>query len=573
MRRSFRQSRSVSIVGALAVAYLQLHDQHPHAPRTRAGHWPSGGRHRRAGERLPAHGDGKPRLKAAPRARTRSDSRSSRPRSRSSPCSFRWRSSGIGGAALQRFGLTVAVAVAISGLHALTLRPCSAPACSSRSTAGARWASRSFDNFFGWLDRVYDRLLRGALRRPWIVMGSALVLVAVSVVCFMFMRKELSPTEDRGVAFGIVIAPGSTSPTPTSTCARSSRSSCRCPSAPGSSRRPVSVRRTRAGDQRVPLLPSQAAQRAAKPGSDTAPHVADGADPDVSRQVRAGDRAAALPAAHLDPRGARVRHQSAVPGRAVLFDPGAVRAPGLGLPGAGAGRRGDDGRGAEARLPGQHGHRPPSQHAAARHHDRPRPRGAARSVRDRHREHAGDAPRRQGDLRLQAGHEAVRRDRPAQADRRATPEAIEGSISGGRTVSFSSRVSSTSRRRWRPRSSTTTTGSARPPSRRTSRPASASDRPWTIWTGSRPRRSPGASSTSWRGSRRSSASRATASISSSAWRSSSSTSCSRRSSRASSIRSRFSSRCRRCGQALIPLFKLGQSNNIFPGSTIVLIGL
>jgi multidrug efflux pump len=116
------------------------------------------------------------------------------------------------GRLFNEFGITVAVAVLISGFVALSLTPM----LTSRMLrplhgTSTSWASRSFDAFFAWLDRVYDRLLRGAIQKPWRVIGVAFVFVLVSGACFFFMRKELSPTEDRGVAFGIVIAPeGST---------------------------------------------------------------------------------------------------------------------------------------------------------------------------------------------------------------------------------------------------------------------------------------------------------------------------------------------------------------------------
>jgi multidrug efflux pump len=116
------------------------------------------------------------------------------------------------GRLFNEFGLTVAVAVAISGFVALSLTPMLTSRMLRPLHGGGKgWATRTFDNFFHWLDRVYDRLLRGVMHRPWLVGGVALLLVGVSVVCFTFMRKELAPTEDRGVAFGIVIAPeGST---------------------------------------------------------------------------------------------------------------------------------------------------------------------------------------------------------------------------------------------------------------------------------------------------------------------------------------------------------------------------
>ncbi|MGH7681687.1 MAG: efflux RND transporter permease subunit, partial [Candidatus Eiseniibacteriota bacterium] len=119
---------------------------------------------------------------------------------------------GTVGRLFNEFGLTVAVAVLISGFVALSLTPM---LCSRflqpLHGASDSWASRSFDRFFEWLNSFYDRLLRGAMRSPWRVLTVASVLIVVAGVMFTFMRRELVPTEDRGVGFGIVLAPeGST---------------------------------------------------------------------------------------------------------------------------------------------------------------------------------------------------------------------------------------------------------------------------------------------------------------------------------------------------------------------------
>jgi multidrug efflux pump len=72
---------------------------------------------------------------------------------------------------------------------------------------GSSWASRSFDAFFDKLNLVYNRLLRGALRRRALMVVGSLVLLLLGYVLFLFLPSELVPTEDRGVGFGIVIAP------------------------------------------------------------------------------------------------------------------------------------------------------------------------------------------------------------------------------------------------------------------------------------------------------------------------------------------------------------------------------
>jgi len=116
------------------------------------------------------------------------------------------------GRLFREFGISVAVAVLISGFVALTITPM---LCSLilRPLHGGKsnWASRSFDAFFQWMDRIYEKILRVTLRRRWLVLVGAAVIVAVSLGLLKLIPSELVPTEDRGVAFGIVIAPeGST---------------------------------------------------------------------------------------------------------------------------------------------------------------------------------------------------------------------------------------------------------------------------------------------------------------------------------------------------------------------------
>ncbi len=127
---------------------------------------------------------------------------------------------GAVGRLFKEFGITLAVAVALSSFIALTMTPvlCSLILRSSRRVGAdgtvsveQSWAQRSFDAFFDGLGRFYERTLRLALRlRPLVLLGAAL-LVGASVWFFNRLPEELVPTEDRGAAFGIVLAPeGST---------------------------------------------------------------------------------------------------------------------------------------------------------------------------------------------------------------------------------------------------------------------------------------------------------------------------------------------------------------------------
>jgi multidrug efflux pump len=112
------------------------------------------------------------------------------------------------GRLFNEFGVAVAVAVLISGFVALTLTPMiSSQILRPLHGIGKGWASRSFDAFFENLNKFYDRLLRGALRHRILMITSAVVVLLLGFVLFRLLPSELVPTEDRGVGFGIVIAP------------------------------------------------------------------------------------------------------------------------------------------------------------------------------------------------------------------------------------------------------------------------------------------------------------------------------------------------------------------------------
>jgi len=116
------------------------------------------------------------------------------------------------GRLFREFGLVVAVAVLISGFTALTFTPMICSRILKPLHTGSRnWASRSFDQFFEWLDRTYARLLDFCLRQKALVLGVVVVLVVGIGYLLKVLPGELVPTEDRSIGFGIVIAPeGST---------------------------------------------------------------------------------------------------------------------------------------------------------------------------------------------------------------------------------------------------------------------------------------------------------------------------------------------------------------------------
>lgn len=116
------------------------------------------------------------------------------------------------GRLFNEFGIAVAVAVLLSGFVALTLTPmlCSRMLQPLHGTK-RNWANRSFDAFFDFLNRAYERTLRIALARRLLIVIGAAGMIVVAVLLFRVLPRELVPIEDRGVAFGILIAPeGST---------------------------------------------------------------------------------------------------------------------------------------------------------------------------------------------------------------------------------------------------------------------------------------------------------------------------------------------------------------------------
>jgi multidrug efflux pump len=117
---------------------------------------------------------------------------------------------GLTGTLFREFAFTLAGAVVVSGVVALTL----SPMMSSRLL-------RSGDperGFAGWINARFDRLRAAYARRlEWTLADRPAVLVVwvafalLSVPLYLFSQKELAPSEDQGVVFGILqAAPNST---------------------------------------------------------------------------------------------------------------------------------------------------------------------------------------------------------------------------------------------------------------------------------------------------------------------------------------------------------------------------
>ena len=112
---------------------------------------------------------------------------------------------GLTGSLFREFAFTLAGAVIVSGVVALTLSPMMSSRLlregdSERGFAG--WINRRFES----LRNGYTRTLAGTLAYRPVVYVLWGIVVLLMVPFFMFSQQELAPAEDQGVVFGIVQA-------------------------------------------------------------------------------------------------------------------------------------------------------------------------------------------------------------------------------------------------------------------------------------------------------------------------------------------------------------------------------
>jgi multidrug efflux pump len=112
------------------------------------------------------------------------------------------------------FALTLAGAVLISGITAITLSPMMCSRILKSKNADTRPQPKWSQRIEGWIkhwEKSYHRALVVSLTRPKRVFSVAALALIASVLLFGNLQSELAPAEDRGTIFGIGIAPeGST---------------------------------------------------------------------------------------------------------------------------------------------------------------------------------------------------------------------------------------------------------------------------------------------------------------------------------------------------------------------------
>ena len=117
---------------------------------------------------------------------------------------------GLTGALFREFAFTLAGAVIISGIVALTLSPMMGSKLlragdTERGFAG--FVNRRFEN----VRNVYAKILCRTLQYRPVVFGVWIIVALLMVPFYIFSQRELAPAEDQGVVFGVIQAsPNST---------------------------------------------------------------------------------------------------------------------------------------------------------------------------------------------------------------------------------------------------------------------------------------------------------------------------------------------------------------------------
>ncbi len=110
---------------------------------------------------------------------------------------------GLTGALFREFAFTLAGAVVVSGIVALTLSPMMGSKLLRAGDAEKGFAgivNRRFEAVRTW----YSRALAGTLRYRPVVLTLWVIVAALMIPFYMFSQHELAPAEDQGVVFGVI---------------------------------------------------------------------------------------------------------------------------------------------------------------------------------------------------------------------------------------------------------------------------------------------------------------------------------------------------------------------------------
>jgi multidrug efflux pump len=113
---------------------------------------------------------------------------------------------GLTGALFREFALTLAGAVVVSGVVALTLSPVMSSLLLQPKQDEGRMA-RAAEHFFASLTRRYTHLLERSLQRRWLGGGVAAVVVVSLPFLYLMPQRELAPAEDQASVLTAIKAP------------------------------------------------------------------------------------------------------------------------------------------------------------------------------------------------------------------------------------------------------------------------------------------------------------------------------------------------------------------------------
>ena len=109
------------------------------------------------------------------------------------------------------FALTLAGSVLVSGFVALTLTPMMCSILLKHETKHS-WLFNLVESWLTALTNGYRRALTFTLCNRWLIVAMWFVVLGIGVSFFLLLKAELSPTEDRGVVFGLITAPQGSTP-------------------------------------------------------------------------------------------------------------------------------------------------------------------------------------------------------------------------------------------------------------------------------------------------------------------------------------------------------------------------
>src|ERR1700728_2467444 len=112
---------------------------------------------------------------------------------------------GLNGSLFREFAFTLAGAVVVSGVVALTLSPMMGSKL-LRAGDTDRGFAGIVNRRFEWVRRVYTRLLTGTLNYRPVVLTVWVIVALLMIPFYMFSQRELAPQEDQGVVFGVIQA-------------------------------------------------------------------------------------------------------------------------------------------------------------------------------------------------------------------------------------------------------------------------------------------------------------------------------------------------------------------------------